>query len=52
MMVVTIACLERCDARLAHFTRMIARPHAAAWQVSDVPIVFHPQWFSSFLHGD
>ena len=50
--VVTIACFDGCDARLAQLTRMIARPHATARQVRNVPVVFHSQWFSSFLHGD
>ena len=50
--VVTIACFQGCDARLARFTLMITRTHAAAWQVRDVPVVFHSQWFSSFLHGE
>ena len=50
--VVTIACFQGCDARLARFTRMITRTHAAAWQMRDVPVVFHSQWFSSFLHGE
>jgi hypothetical protein len=31
---------------------MIARSHAAAWQMRDVPVVFHSQWFSSFFHGE
>src|SRR6266705_2306992 len=48
-MVVTITRLQSCDARLAQFTRMIARSHATAWQMRDVPVVFHSQWFSSFL---
>jgi len=31
---------------------MISRPQAAPRQVRDVPVVFHSQWFSSFLHGE
>ena len=50
--VVTIARLESCYARLARFTLMISRPQAATRQVRDVPVVFHSQWFSSFLHGE
>src|SRR2546425_10783208 len=50
--VVTIARLKSCDARLAQLRRMIARPHATARQMRDVPVVFHSQWFSSFFHGE
>ena len=50
--IVPIARLVSRDARLARFTLMITRTHAAAWQVRDVPVVFHSQWFSSFLHGE
>jgi len=50
--VVTIARLQSGDARLAQLTRMIARPHAIARQVRNVPVVFHSQWFSSLLHDD
>lgn len=50
--VVTIARLESCYARLARFTLMISRPQAATRQVRDVPVVFHSLWFSSFLHGE
>src|SRR5713101_5695334 len=51
-MVVTIARLESCYARLARFTLMISRPQAATRQMRDVPVVFHSQWFSSFFHGE
>ena len=51
-MIMPIALLQSGNARLAQLTRMIARPHATARQVRNVPVVFHSQWFSSLLHGD